>query len=128
MKTILLVEDDPNISEIYSTQFRNEGYRVIVANSVQMALEKIKNNYPDLLILDLNLNKSLPGPKDGLSILKTIRQNPKTKDLKVIVASNYSEKEYPELSELSQLGVIKFFLKIETLPEEITNSIKEILK
>ena len=128
MKTILLVEDDPNTSEIYSIQFKKEGYKVVIANTVQMALEKIKNDHPDLLVLDLNLNKNIPGPKDGLDILKAVRQEPKTKDLKVIVTSNYSEKEYSQLSELPKLGVIKFFLKVETLPEEITNNIKEILK
>ena len=128
MKTVLLVEDEPNTSEIYFTQLKKEGYKVIVANSVTMALEKIKNDYPDLLILDLNLNKNVPGPKDGLDILKALRQEAKTKNMKVIVASNYNEREYPQLSELGQLGVLKFFLKVETMPEEITNYIKEILK
>ncbi len=128
MKTILLAEDDPFILDIYSSQFRKEGFKVDIAKDGQMALEKIKNNYPDLLVLDLNLNVNLPGPKDGLDILKTIRQDLKTKNLKVIVISNYNEKDYPELSELSNLGVIKYFLKIESTPEEIINIIKEILK
>lgn len=128
MRTILLVEDDPNTSEIYATQFRQEGYKVIVANKVEMALEKIKNNHPDVLVLDLNLNKDLPGPKDGLDILKSVKQDPKTKNLKIIITSNYNEGQYPELSDLSQLGVSKFFVKVETLPEEITKYINEILK
>lgn len=127
MKTILLVEDDPLICDIYSIALKKEGYKVGIGNSRQMALEKMKNNHYDLLILDLNLNKNFPSPKDGLDILELMRNDPKTKNLKTIVISNYTKSEYPELSDLSNLGVIKYFLKVENTPEEIVNSVKEIL-
>jgi len=128
MKNILLVDDDPFISDIYSIQLKNEGYNVDVANNVSMALEKIINNYPDLLVLDLNLDVKNPGPGDGLNILNKIRQDQRTKNLKVIVMSNYSERDYPEISNLSSLGVAKIFLKVQSTPQEVSDTIKEILK
>lgn len=128
MKRVLLVDDDSFALEIYSKLLKEKGYVVDVANNVDKALEKIANNCPDLLILDLNLDKAHPGPKDGLDILKKIRQNQRTKNLKVIVISNYSEKNYPELSGLSYLGVTKSFLKVQTGPEEMAEEVKEILK
>ncbi len=121
MKTILLAEDDPFITDIYSIKLRQEGYKVDIAKDGQMALEKIKNNYPDLLMLDINLPKI-----DGFGVLKIIRGDPKTKNLKVIVTSNLAQKDFPE--DISHFGVIKCFLKIETTPEEIAETIKEVLK
>lgn len=125
MKTILLAEDDPFIMDIYSSQFRKEGYKVDIARDGQMALEKIRNNYPDLLILDINLPKI-----DGCEILKTLKNDPKTKNLKVIVLSNYDEKTIGEKYDfdISSFGVAKYFLKVTSIPEEITSVVKEILK
>ena len=121
MKTILLAEDDPFIIDIYTNQFGREGYRVDIARDGQMALEKIRNNQPDLLVLDINLPKI-----DGCEILKIIRENLKTRNLKVIVISNLAPKDYPD--DISDFGVIKYFLKVELTPEEMINTVNEILK
>ncbi len=121
MKSILLAEDDPFTMDVYLNRLKKEGYRVDIAKDGQMALEKIKNNYPDLLILDIKLPKI-----DGCQLLRMIRQDSKTKNLKVIVVSNLDQKDFPE--DISDLGVIKYFLKIENTPEEILDTVKEILK
>jgi two-component system alkaline phosphatase synthesis response regulator PhoP len=120
MKNILLVEDDPFIIDIYASKFKKEGFLVDVAKDGQMALEKIKNHHPDLLVLDIILPKI-----DGWEVLKTLRKNESTKNIKVIVVSNLNQKDYQD--NIANLNVIKYFLKIETTPEEITNAIKEIL-
>jgi len=128
MKKVLLVDDDPFILDIYSVQLKKEGYLVNTANSAKKAIEKIMINYPDLLILDLNLSQASEGPQEGINILKTIRNNIRTKDLKVIVISNYGEKDYPEISDIKKLGVDKSFLKVQSTAEEVVKSVKEILK
>lgn len=121
MKTILLVEDDPFIVDIYVSQFRKEGFNVDVANDGQAALKKIKNSCPDLLVLDIILPKI-----NGWELLKMLRDEPGTKNLKVIVISNLDQKD--NLDNISNFGVIKYFLKIESTPGEIADVIKEILK
>ena len=121
MKTILLVEDDPFISDIYSSRLREEDFTVDIAKDGQMALEKIKDNYYDLVVLDILLPKM-----DGWQVLKALRSEEKTKNLKVVVISNLDQQDYAQ--EIADFGVIKYFLKIKTTPEEITNTVKEILK
>lgn len=121
MKTILLAEDDPFITGIYANKFREAGFKVDVAKDGQMALSKIKNNYPDLLILDINLPEI-----DGRQLLKMIREDKKTKNLKVIVISNFTKSDVNE--DIDSFGVIKYFLKIETTPEEVLDTVKGILK
>ena len=127
MIKVLLVDDDPLILDIYSRHLKKEGYIVDTANTPEKTMDKLINNTPDLLILDLNLGMAA-GPNDGLGILKLIRQNQSIKNLKVIVMSNYGSKDYPELSNLSYLGVKKSFLKVENTPQEVVKSVKEILK
>ena len=120
-KNILLVEDDSFIVDIYSTYFKREGYNVSIAGDGDMALEKIKNHQPDLLVLDIGLPK-----KDGWEVLRILRNDPVTKDLKVVVISNNSRQECEE--NIERFGVIKYFLKVQTAPEEIMSVVKEILK
>ena len=128
MKRILLVDDDPFILDIYLMQLRRQGFAVDTASSPAIVFEKIENNFPDLLILDLNLDVNFPGPSQGLEVLSSLRQNIKTRDLKIIVMSNYSVQDYPELSRLSDFGILKSFLKVQISPEEVIKEVKEILK
>lgn len=53
--TILLAEDDPFISRMYETKLTNAGYKVDKANNGRDAYDFIKNNSPDLIMLDINM-------------------------------------------------------------------------
>ena len=121
MKRILLAEDDPFILEIYSNYLKREGYAVDIAKDGQMALEKIKSAKPDILLLDIDMPKI-----SGWELLKIIRSDASMKDLKVIIISNLSQDDHPDLP--SHFGVIKYFVKIQTTVQEIANAVKEALK
>ena len=127
-KNILLVEDDVSILDIYKIFLKKAGYAVDVAIDKQRASEKLRNNYYDALLLDLNLSPDIAaGPKDGLDILLLVRNEPKAKNLKVIALSNYNQKDFPELADLTSLGIARYFIKAETMPEDILKAIKEML-
>ncbi len=119
-KKILLVEDDPFIVDIYASQLKAKGYDVDIANDGKMALEKIKQHCPDLLLLDLLLPTM-----DGWEVLKNVRQDPRTKELRVFVISNLNQKENTD--NISNFKVLKYFLKIETTPEDISNAVREVI-
>ncbi len=119
-KKVLLAEDDPFIAEVYVTRLKKDGFMVDVAKDGKMAWEKIKNNYPDLLLLDIRLPE-ISGPE----LLKMIRQDQRTKNLKVIIISNLNKEDYAK--DVSDLGVVKYFLKVESTPEEIMNAVREVL-
>jgi len=121
MKTILLIEDDPFLVEIYTTQLKAAGYKVNVANNVEEALRKTREAKPDLVILDIVLPKV-----DGWEFLKAIRQDSQLKDLKVVILSNLGQKE--EIDKGVGFGAIKYFIKAEHTPREVVEEIKEILK
>ncbi len=125
MKHILLAEDDPFIVDVYTRSFAREGFSVDVANDGQMALDKVHSHHPDLLALDIDLPKV-----NGCEVLKRLRENPATKNIKVIVLSNYGDKDINQKYnvDIGSFDIIAHFLKIETPVEEIVKMVKEILK
>ncbi len=80
MKSILLVEDDPFLIDIYTTKFKEEGFSVEVANDGEEGLRKLGEGNEekfDLLVLDIVLPHV-----DGWEILKEIKASEKLKNLK----------------------------------------------
>ncbi|WP_129775939.1 response regulator [Peristeroidobacter soli] len=68
MPVILLVEDDPRLSELVRTYLQGNGFRVIVEHRGELVVGHLQQDRPDLIILDLGL----PG-RDGFSVCKEIR-------------------------------------------------------
>ena len=79
---IYIVEDDLNIRQMESYALRNSGYEVAAFGDADSFFAAIHEKLPDLVILDI----MLPG-EDGLSILRTLRDNTRTKRLPVIMAT-----------------------------------------
>ncbi len=124
-KKILIAEDDPFILDIYSHQFRSEGFTVDLANDGQMALDKLKSEYFDLLVLDIDLPKV-----NGIEILENLKSTGMLTRVKIVVLSNYDEKALSDKYQvdIESFGIVKYFLKVSITPEEISKAIKEILK
>ncbi|WPX07637.1 response regulator transcription factor [Anaerocellum danielii] len=86
MKNILIVDDEQHILELLRFNLRKEGYNTFEADSGVLALEILKHNKVDLVILDIMMSD-----KDGYEVLKEIRFNKDTKNLPVILLSAKSE-------------------------------------
>ena len=68
---ILMADDEPAILEIMAKKVGMAGYEVVTAVDGQDAWEKIISEAPDVILLDLTMPR-----KDGLEVLKDLRQNP----------------------------------------------------
>jgi len=84
MKTILVADDDKNIRELLETELGLEGYNVILANTGSEALKKLKDETPDLLILDIKMPDM-----HGLEVLEALRKE--NRKLPVIICSSYEK-------------------------------------
>ena len=82
MPKILVVDDEEPIRLLYEEELTDEGYEVVTAASGQGLLERIAQERPDLIILDIKLADS-----DGLDLLQEIRN--RHYDLPVILCSAY---------------------------------------
>ena len=119
MKSILLVEDDPFLIDIYSTKLKESGFSVEVASDGESALHKVKEKEPDLVILDIVLPQL-----DGWEILRQIKSDPKLKNIKIIILSNLGQKE--EVERGVELGAVKYLIKAHYTPSQVVEEIKEI--
>ncbi len=120
-KTILLVEDDPFLVDIYTTKLRDSGFLVETATDGTSGLRKLKEKEFDLLVLDIVLPHI-----DGWQILKEIEGDEKFKNLKVVIFSNLGQKE--EVEKGLKMGAVKYFIKAHYTPSEIVEEIKKILR
>lgn len=77
---IYLVEDDDNIRKLVSYALCKEGFEVKEFSSPLEFWNDLKNNNPNLILLDIMLPD-----EDGLSVLKRLREKPETKDMPVIM-------------------------------------------
>jgi DNA-binding response OmpR family regulator len=85
-KTILVVDDDPEIVTMLSLRLGKRGYKVLTAIDGSAALEATRKQHPDLVILDV----MMPG-KNGWEVARAIRQDPATEKIKVVMLTAIGE-------------------------------------
>jgi two-component system phosphate regulon response regulator PhoB len=85
-KSILVIEDEPDIQEMLAFNLRNEGFRVFCSDSGEDGLSKAVDKNPNLILLDL----MLPGI-NGMEVCRRLRRQPDLDDTKVIMLTAKSE-------------------------------------
>lgn len=109
-KKILIVEDEKDVANLLERTLTSEGYDCISANDGEKGLALAISEHPDLIFLDIIMPK-----KDGLSMLKDLRENKWGKHAKVIVLTNLSYiddgKDFEKLKKDSVLVKSEYTLK-----------------
>ena len=121
MKKILIIEDDPFLSEMYATKFNQSGFQTELATDGKKGLEKIKTSKPDLILLDIVLPKM-----DGFEILKKIKKDSKLKEIPLILLTNLGQKN--EVEKGLALGADEYIVKAHFTPTAVVAKVKKILK
>ena len=121
MVKILFVEDEPNHIAIYETKLKQEGFAFVSAKTAEEAIPLIKIEKPDLVMLDI----LLPGEENGIDILMKLKKDPETKNIPIIVFTNYDEKEFREKASI--FGANDFVLKSDVTPSQMVTKIRQIL-
>ncbi|MCD5396472.1 MAG: response regulator [Candidatus Pacebacteria bacterium] len=121
MAKILIIEDDKFLRELIARKLTKEGYEIVEAIDGEEGFKKVKEEMPDLILLDL----ILPGI-DGFGVLEKIKDEPKTSLIPVLILSNLGQKD--EIEKGLKLGAVDFLVKAHFTPEEIVEKIKTILK
>jgi len=84
---ILLVDDDPDFVEMHKAVLENNGYTVVEARSGREGLDKVRAELPDLIILDLMLEKH----DTGFSLSKRIKSDPLFKKIPILMVTSVAE-------------------------------------
>ncbi len=88
MEKILIVEDEPDVAELVAFNLNRAGYATIIAHDGLSGLDTARKDDPDLILLDL----MLPG-KDGFSVFKDLRRDPRTSRTPVIMLTARAQTE-----------------------------------
>jgi len=120
MAKILIVEDDPLISRLYEKIFTFEKYEVSLAPDGQEGLDKARLEKPTLILLDVMMPKM-----NGLQVLERLKADPETKKIPVVILTNLAGEKDAETA-LTK-GAVKYIVKSEHDPKQITDMVKEIL-
>ena len=99
IRTILIVDDDPSVTETFERMLRLEGYHVVTALSAETGLNQAERSRPDAIILDLRMPLV-----DGLQFLRALRSKDMLSKMPVaIVTGDYFLAESVQ-HELKSLG------------------------
>ncbi|NLG72552.1 MAG: response regulator [Chloroflexi bacterium] len=82
LKTIVVVEDEPDTAEMFAEMMRLSGYRVIKSYGGSPAINLITKEKPDAVVLDIMMPDL-----SGLDVIRQIRSNPEVAEVPVIVVS-----------------------------------------
>ena len=118
---ILIVEDDKFLRELLVRKLEGEGFNTIIAIDGDEGFRKVKEESPQLILLDL----ILPGI-DGFEVLKNIKSDQAIAKIPVIILSNLGQKE--EVEKGLRAGADDYLIKAHFTPDEIIAKIKKVLK
>jgi CheY-like chemotaxis protein len=118
---VLFVEDDPAVAQMYRLKLELDGYSVDLATDGEQAVAYATADPPDIIFLDIRLPKL-----DGLGVLEALRKDERTRNLPVVILSNYSERELIDRG--LKLGALEYLIKSQTTPAKVAGGVEGWLK
>lgn len=119
-KKVMIVEDDEHISKVYEIKLAKEGFATSLARDGFEAIQKIVQEKPDIILLDLMIPK-----KDGFGVLEDIKKIPEVASTPVLVLSNLGQKV--DQDRALGLGANEYLVKVDYPIQEVVNKIKGYL-
>ena len=117
---ILIVDDEKHIVEAIKYTLEQEGFRTVLAHDGAKALERARQDAPDLILLDWMLPEV-----NGLEVCRLLKQNPKTTHIPIIMLTVKSEETDKILG--LEMGADDYVTKPFS-PKELTARVKAILR
>lgn len=121
-KTVLIVEDDSFLSDMYQTKFSVSGYNVLLAQNGMQCLELLRNNTsaPDIALLDVVMPKM-----DGLELLELLKKDDRTKNIPIILLTNLGQDK--DVKKGMEMGADMYLIKAHYTPSQVVEKVEEIL-
>jgi CheY-like chemotaxis protein len=121
MAKVLIVEDEKVLNEAYELVLKKDGYAVSSALNGEEALELVKKDSFDLILLDLRMPKI-----DGVEFLKRAEPAKNFPKTKIIVFSNYDDQK--EVEAAIKHGATRYILKAWSSPSELLKIVRESIQ
>ena len=117
MKKVLVVEDEQLIADLLQKKMREEGYYAFVAKDGEEALAQIREERPDIVLLDIVLPRL-----NGFEVLSEMRKDEELRKIPVIIISNSGQPT--EIEKAKEAGVRDWLVKTEFDPQEVLEKVQ----
>ncbi len=119
LKRIMVIEDDKFLSSLMKVRLEKEGFIVIQAFDGEEAVELLKTDRPDLVVLDIIMPKVT-----GFEVLQAISMTPGLERTPVIILSNLAQDS--DIQKAKEFGARGYFVKVKISVEDIIKKIKTL--
>lgn len=123
MRRILVVDDDPGFLLICRSILEAEGYQVLEATNGNKALEMVRQERPDLVLLDVMMSTTL----EGVDVNKEMKADPNLKGMPVVMISSIATSEYASAFPDDERIPIDAWITKPIQPEVLLKTIKRFL-
>jgi CheY-like chemotaxis protein len=124
MANILVVDDDPDFVMITARVLQSRGYDVMTAANGSKALELMRAQKPDLVLLDIMMSTIL----DGLSVSEEMQADPELKDVPIIMISSISDTEHAAAFPTDEYVHMNAWISKPVRPDDLLKKVERNLK
>lgn len=121
-KKILVIDDEPDVRTFFTTLLEDAGYETVVAENGQEALEKVENQRPDLITLDISMPET-----SGVRFYRDMKENEGYKGIPVIIITGISEDFEKFISTRRQVPSPEGYLAKPIDQEEFLETVAKLL-
>jgi CheY-like chemotaxis protein len=124
---ILFVEDEKFLLNMYHDYFERNGYDFLTTGDIKEALIVTEFEQPDAVLLDI----IIPKPENtvaeqGYEFLEAVKNNPKTKDIPIIVFTNLDTEQ--DRKKCQRMGAAAYIFKNAVAPNQVLETVAKIIK
>jgi CheY-like chemotaxis protein len=124
MGKILVVDDDPDFVDITTRVLKAAGYETVTATNGAQALAAMRQERPDLVLLDIMMSTAL----DGLDVSDEMQNDPELKDLPVIMISSIADTEYAAVFPSDDYVHMDAWISKPIQPEDLLKKVRRYLE
>ena len=116
---VLIVDDTPDVREMYGEYLTAHGFRVSTAPNGEMGIASATQRRPDCIVMDLSMPKV-----DGVTAIKHLKADPRTRDVPVILLTGYP---YKAIEQGALEAGADAFLTKPCLPEDLESHVQRLI-
>ncbi len=119
-KKVCIIDDDPNLREIYLMKFKQEGFDVSLAINGEEGMQSIREKRPDIILLDLQMPV-----KNGVEVLQELAADSELSKIPVIILTNIDNED--AFREVGKFETRFYLIKSLTTPQKAVDYVREVL-
>lgn len=121
MKKILIIDDSPFMTQMFGMRLQSEGFEALIAGNGEDGIKIAKNEKPAVILLDISMPHI-----SGWEVLETLKNDPETKDIAVLVLTNSKGRD-EDIQRAKDLGAAEFLMKIDYKLDDIVKIVRKYL-